>query len=77
MSFWAGVRHVPCAVQALMGGRQFCALLQGLQAAAPALPPSELPTLHALSALAAEFLESPAADAPGVHPSLAPAVLLV
>ena len=38
-----------------MGGKDFCSFLQQLQAASPALSAPELPTLHALSALAAEF----------------------
>lgn len=38
-----------------MGGKDFCSFLQQLQAASPALSARELPTLHALSALAAEF----------------------
>lgn len=42
-------------LQALMGGKDFCCFLQQLQAASPALSAPELPTLHALSALAAEF----------------------
>ena len=42
-------------MQALMGGKDFCNFLQQLQAASPALSAPELPTLHALSALAAEF----------------------
>lgn len=49
-----------------MGGQQFCAMLQSLQAAAPAFTASELPTLHAFSALAAEFLQASAPEAPGV-----------
>ncbi|KAK9918617.1 hypothetical protein WJX75_005398 [Coccomyxa subellipsoidea] len=51
-------------LQALMGGQQFCAMLQSLQAAAPAFTASELPTLHAFSALAAEFLQAGAPEAP-------------
>ncbi len=47
--------------QALMGGREFCALLSLLRAAGPALPPGELPTLAAFSALAASFAPAPAA----------------
>ena len=47
-----------CELQALMGGRQFCAMLQRLQAAGPAFTPTELPTLHAFAALAAEFLQA-------------------
>lgn len=38
-----------------MGGTEFCSFLQQLQAASPALAAPELPTLHALAALAAEF----------------------
>ena len=49
-----------------MGGQQFCAMLQSLQAAAPAFTASELPTLHAFSALAAEFLQAGESEAPGV-----------
>ena len=44
-----------------MGGREFCALLSLLRAAGPALPPGELPTLAAFSALAASFAPAPAA----------------
>jgi hypothetical protein len=54
-----------------MGGQQFCAMLQELQAASPAFGPNELPTLHAFSALAAEFLQATASEAPGapLHPA--------
>lgn len=54
-----------CDLQALMGGRQFCAMLQRLQAAGPAFTPTELPTLHAFAALAAEFLQAASPDTPG------------
>ena len=50
-----------------MGGKDFCGFLQHLQAASPALFAQELPTLHALSSLAAEFQPvSTSADAPGM-----------
>ncbi|BDA47004.1 probable ubiquitin carboxyl-terminal hydrolase 10 at C-terminar half [Coccomyxa sp. Obi] len=56
-------------LQALMGGRQFCAMLQQLQAAGPAFTPTELPTLHAFAALAAEFLQAASPDTPGPLPN--------
>ena len=50
-----------------MGGKDFCGFLQHLQAALPALSAQELPTLHALSSLAAEFQPvSTSADSPGM-----------
>lgn len=51
-----------------MGGREFCALLSLLRTAGPALPPGELPTLAAFSALAASFAPAPAA-ATGLIPN--------
>ncbi len=54
--------------QALMGGKDFCGFLQQLQAASPALSAPELPTLHALSALAAEFQPvTTSAESSGLH----------
>ena len=54
-------------LQALMGGKDFCGFLQHLQAASPALSAQELPTLHALSSLAAEFQPvSTSAESPGM-----------
>lgn len=55
-----------------MGGQLFCAMLQSLQAAAPAFKASELPTLHAFSALAAEFLQAAAPEGPGGHSLVIP-----
>ena len=50
-----------------MGGKDFCGFLQHLQAASAALSAQELPTLHALSSLAAEFQPvSTSADSPGM-----------
>ena len=50
-----------------MGGKDFCGFLQHLQAASPALSARELPTLHALSSLAAEFQPvSTSAESPGM-----------
>ena len=50
-----------------MGGKDFCGFLQHLQAASPALSAQELPTLHALSSLAAEFQPvSTSAESPGM-----------
>jgi hypothetical protein len=61
------VSTADCLVaQALMGGREFCTLLQRLREASPALTPQELPTLHAFSALAAELQPLPSPDA-GVY----------
>jgi hypothetical protein len=54
-------------MQALMGGRDFCALLQQLRDAAPALEPQEVPTLHAFSALAAELHPVAVAEAGALH----------
>lgn len=42
-------------VQALMGGTSFCHLMHTLRSAGPALPGTRVPTLAALSQLAAEF----------------------
>ena len=56
-----------CRMQALMGGKDFCSFLQHLQAASPALSAQELPTLYALSSLAAEFQPvSTSAESPGM-----------
>lgn len=52
-----------------MGGKDFCALLQQLREAAPALQPQEVPTLHAFSALAAEFHPVGASEASGALPN--------
>ena len=51
-----------------MGGKDFCGFLQQLQGASPALSAPELPTLHALSALAAEFQPvTTSAESSGLH----------
>ena len=63
-----GVVLRPMLMQALMGGKDFCGFLQQLQAASPALSAPELPTLHALSALAAEFQPvTTSAESSGLH----------
>lgn len=46
-------------LQALMGGSSFCAFVDALRAAAPALPSSDLPTLHCFSQLAKAFPAQP------------------
>lgn len=46
-------------LQALMAGSSFCAFMDGLRAAAPALPPSEIPNLYAFSQLARCFPVQP------------------
>ena len=42
-----------------MGGSSFCAFVDALRAAAPALPSSDLPTLHCFSQLAKAFPAQP------------------
>ncbi len=49
--------------QALMAGSSFCAFMDGLRAAAPALPPSDVPHLYNFSQLARCFPVQPQARA--------------
>ncbi len=49
--------------QALMAGASFCAFMDGLRAAAPALPPSDVPHLYNFSQLARCFPVQPQARA--------------
>lgn len=55
-------------LQALMAGSSFCAFMEGLRAAAPALPPSDVPHLYNFSQLARCFPVQPQARAVSDQP---------